>query len=770
MSIEIRVDDTPVRGSTFVFENVERSETSTGIPVLTFLGSGTSGDGERYVTARAHLFVAGDVVDIPIDFACEIVEAEILADASSSAVVDVLRATDGGFPTFTSIAGAAKPTLASEQRVKDATLTGWTTSLAAGDTLQFNCESFTVGTRLVVALKLQMADATLRKMTIVETFTVTGTVKDIPIDVDMLLTEAEILSDVNGSATVEVRRATDGGFGTFTRIDGGVPMTLASQHRVKDGALSGWTTLLNAGDTVRLTLATMSVASRVTVGLCGLVSDVPGGGISGAMTAGTIPKAASASALVDSIITESAGTIAVGGDLDVTGALDINGAADLGGAVTVGGTLETNSGVLQQTRTTAITTTLDATDHVLFVTATATVNLPAAASHTGRQYLIIATTGTTTLDPNSTEQIDGASTLAITGPSGRLIYSNGTAWFTAGGSSSGSGTLNGTGSPEGVQTANVGTVYVQTDASPATDGLWYKKTGSGNTGWEQVVASDGGGSGSNGSNVFLGEFTASGAASLDLTGVFDDTYDEYEIRFSVTPVTDNRQLRVRLSSNGGSSFDSGASDYKWTFKRMRSGTAGFDIDATDNADSFIPIANNVGNASGELATGVLTFPTLRNTSAFKLMRADITNVSDVAEVAQHIVSGMRASTSAFDAIQLLWDSGNISGWARVYGVAKTAPTSVHRTTFTTKTTTYTATSSDGTILCDATGGAFSVTLPAAASNTGVVLVVKKIDASANAVTIDGNSSETIDGATTQSIGVRYESLTIGCNGTAWYIL
>jgi hypothetical protein len=47
----------------------------------------------------------------------------------------------------------------------------------------------------------------------------------------------------------------------------------------------------------------------------------------------------------------------------------------------------------------------------------------------------------------------------------------------------------GTGSPEGAVTRAVGTVYVQTDASPASDGIWYKQTGSGNTGWVQVTAS-----------------------------------------------------------------------------------------------------------------------------------------------------------------------------------------------------------------------------------------------------------------------------------------
>jgi hypothetical protein len=50
-------------------------------------------------------------------------------------------------------------------------------------------------------------------------------------------------------------------------------------------------------------------------------------------------------------------------------------------------------------------------------------------------------------------------------------------------------TKQGTGSPEAAVTALVGTVYVQTDASPATDAVWYKQTGSGDTGWVQVTAS-----------------------------------------------------------------------------------------------------------------------------------------------------------------------------------------------------------------------------------------------------------------------------------------
>ena len=77
---------------------------------------------------------------------------------------------------------------------------------------------------------------------------------------------------------------------------------------------------------------------------------------------------------------------------------------------------------------------------------------------------------------------------------------------------------------------------------------------------------------------------------------------------------------------------------------------------------------------------------------------------------------------------------------------------------------------DYTILCDATSGAITVNLPAAASSSGRVLNVKKIDATANTVTIDGNASETIDGATTKAISTQWSSFTIKCYGSAWFIL
>lgn len=80
----------------------------------------------------------------------------------------------------------------------------------------------------------------------------------------------------------------------------------------------------------------------------------------------------------------------------------------------------------------------------------------------------------------------------------------------------------------------------------------------------------------------------------------------------------------------------------------------------------------------------------------------------------------------------------------------------------------TATNADTLILADATAGAVTITLPAAASSAGHRLIIKKTDASANAVTVDGSGAETIDGAATASLTAQYQSIEIVCDGSTWW--
>lgn len=108
------------------------------------------------------------------------------------------------------------------------------------------------------------------------------------------------------------------------------------------------------------------------------------------------------------------------------------------------------------------------------------------------------------------------------------------------------------------------------------------------------------------------------------------------------------------------------------------------------------------------------------------------------------------------------DSAQTNGvtWASVAGSALAV---------TTKTTTYTATTSDDVILCTS-ASAWTLTLYAASGNSGKILTIKKTSSDTNAITIDGNASETIDGATTTTIDSQYETLKIICDGTNWHIL
>lgn len=81
-----------------------------------------------------------------------------------------------------------------------------------------------------------------------------------------------------------------------------------------------------------------------------------------------------------------------------------------------------------------------------------------------------------------------------------------------------------------------------------------------------------------------------------------------------------------------------------------------------------------------------------------------------------------------------------------------------------------ATPLDGLILCDCTGGAFTLTLPSSGSCPGKVLAVKKIDVSVNAATVDGYGSETIEGSTSYSLSSQWDGAVFQSIGAGGWIL
>ena len=72
-------------------------------------------------------------------------------------------------------------------------------------------------------------------------------------------------------------------------------------------------------------------------------------------------------------------------------------------------------------------------------------------------------------------------------------------------------------------------------------------------------------------------------------------------------------------------------------------------------------------------------------------------------------------------------------------------------------------------LVDANAGSILLNLPAPPVSAGRLLYIKKTDSSSNTVTIDQNSSETIDGGTQYLLYNQYEAVTLICDGTNWHV-
>jgi hypothetical protein len=88
----------------------------------------------------------------------------------------------------------------------------------------------------------------------------------------------------------------------------------------------------------------------------------------------------------------------------------------------------------------------------------------------------------------------------------------------------------------------------------------------------------------------------------------------------------------------------------------------------------------------------------------------------------------------------------------------------------TKNSNYSVALGDNVLLANASSGNIIFQLPPAASAVGHLFYFKKIDSTANAMILQANGIEEIDGFNTQQTTVQYESFTLVTDGMAWYII
>lgn len=124
--------------------------TGLGTGVATMLASNTAPTVALgfIIDGGGSTITTGNKRGIYIPFACTITGWNIGLDQSGSIVIDIWKDTEANYPPTVAdtITASAKPTVTTATHAASTTLTGWTTTIAAGNWLFFNVDSVTSAT------------------------------------------------------------------------------------------------------------------------------------------------------------------------------------------------------------------------------------------------------------------------------------------------------------------------------------------------------------------------------------------------------------------------------------------------------------------------------------------------------------------------------------------------------------------------------------------------------------------------------------------------
>lgn len=169
---------------------------------------------------------------------------------------------------------------------------------------------------------------------------------------------------------------------------------------------------------------------------------------------------------------------------------------------------------------------------------------------------------------------------------------------------------------------------------------------------------------------FLGSSSASVSATIDFTGDWSSYQAIVVIVAQVIPVTDNNQLLIRVSGNGGSTWDAAGTDYGYAYQQqLMSGGAATDF--ASNAASAISTCQTIGNNNGEGVSATYTFyrPDLANRQGRFSWEGTGQNTTGVPF--RITGSGVRQGANSFNGVRFLMNSGNINeGHFVVYGIRR----------------------------------------------------------------------------------------------------
>ena len=161
--------------------------------------------------------------------------------------------------------------------------------------------------------------------------------------------------------------------------------------------------------------------------------------------------------------------------------------------------------------------------------------------------------------------------------------------------------------------------------------------------------------------------------NIDLTGFASGTYDNYKIIISNgQPANDVVILEMETSTDGGSTFDTGASDYSWARHLAdEQGTGPFDNGDADDTEIQLTGTGTVGNAANENFSGEIIIYRPEDTE-FTAITWNQVHRSDTGLLTAGSGAGERQSAADVDAVRFHWSAGDwvAQGSIQFLGIAQ----------------------------------------------------------------------------------------------------